>query len=165
MLVQRKPERPCDRVDYTALPRHPVRIVSWNAKDTNTAGLIRTAEAFRMECVTFLRPPKSMAAAVGTGCWQPWETRLDLVTAIEEAKADGYTIIALEQTTGSVPLTQAVLPERMCLVCGDEGSGVPPKALALCDMAVEIPQYGFVGSLNVVTAASIAMYEWVRRHG
>lgn len=165
VLVQQKYKRPCLRHDYGLLPRHPVRVVSWNAKDVNTAGLIRTAEAFRLERVTFLRKPRTLTPAVGADHWQDWDTKVDLTNVIELAKEDGYTIVALEQTTDSVPLHQANLPERMCLVCGDEGAGVPPKVLVLCDMAVEIRQYGFVGSLNVVTAASIALYEWTRQHG
>lgn len=52
----------------------------------------------------------------------------------------------------------------MCLVVGDEGAGVPPKALALCDMAVEIPMQGVVASLNVATATGMAIYEWARQH-
>lgn len=165
LFIQQNHERTWTRSEYSTLRRHPVRIVSWNAKDVNTAGIIRTAEAFRLELVTFLRKPKTMAAGVGTQYWQPWQTQLDLVAVINEAKADGYTIVALEQTDGSIPLPKAELPTHMCLVAGDEGVGVPPKALALADMAVVIPQYGMVGSLNVTTAVSIALYEWCRQHG
>lgn len=154
-----------DHEQYRALPRHSVRLVTFNALEPNIAGAIRSAEAFRIERVYMLRRPKSVAAASGEGRLQPTTYTPDLLPVIEQARAEGYTIIALEQTTGSRLLTEVQLPEKLCLVAGDEGGGVPPKALALCDMAVEIPQYGMVPSLNVVSAISIALYEWVRQHG
>jgi tRNA (guanosine-2'-O-)-methyltransferase len=163
-IVQQKYVREWTRDDYASLPRHSVRLVTWNASDPNLAGALRTAEAFRLEHVFMLRKPRTMAASVGVDRWQPHTYTHDLLAEVERAKVEGYTTVALEQTNASVPLTTAILPSRMCLVAGDEGGGVPPKALALCDMAVEIPQFGNVGSLNVVTATSIALYEWVRQH-
>ncbi len=153
-----------DHDAYRKLPRHSVRLVTYNAFDPNIAGAVRTAEAFRIEHVYMLRKPKTAAPAAGEGRLQPTTYTHDLVGVIEQAKADGYTVVALEQTTTSVPLTRAALPAKMCLVAGDEGGGVPPKALVHCDMAVEIPQFGLVPSLNVVSAISIALYEWVRQH-
>lgn len=141
-----------------------MRLVAWNALEPNLAGAIRSAEAFRIEHVYMLRKPKTVAAAAGEGRLQPTTYTADLLGVILQAKADGYTVVALEQTDKSVPLTRASLPARMCLVAGDEGGGVQPRALALCDMAVEIPQFGKVPSLNVVSAISIALYEWVRQH-
>ena len=37
------------------------------------------------------------------------------------------------------------------------------SVLAACDHVAFIPQLGRVGSLNVSTAAAIAMYEWARQ--
>jgi len=156
---------PVDNETYRKLPRHSVRLVTFNALEPNIAGAIRSAEAFRIEHLYMLRKPKTVAAAAGEGRLQPTTFTPDLIAVIHQARADGYTVVALEQTDGSQPLTRATLPAKLCLVAGDEGGGVPPKALALCDMAVEIPQYGKVPSLNVVSAISIALYEWVRQHG
>lgn len=153
-----------DNETYRTLPRHTVRLVTYNALEPNIAGALRTAEAFMLEHVYMLRKPKSMSATAGEGKLQPTTYTLDLVEVIRQAKAEGYTIVALEQTNESVSLPKAALPAKLCLVAGDEGGGVPPKALALCDMAVEIPQFGKIPSLNVVSAISIALYEWVRQH-
>lgn len=153
-----------DHDAYRRLPRHTVRLVAYNAFEPNIAGAIRTAEAFRIEHVYMMRKPKTVAPAAGEGRLQPTAYVPDLLAVIQQARADGYTVVALEQTTTSIPLTRADLPARMCLVAGDEGGGIPPKALALCDMAVEIPQFGLVPSLNVVSATSIALYEWIRQH-
>jgi len=163
-MEQRNHVLDVDNATYRSLPRHTVRLVAFNALEPNIAGALRTAEAFRIEHVYMLRKPKSKSEAAGEGKLQPTTYTPDLTAVIRQAREDGYTVVALEQTTTSVMLPRAVLPARMCLVAGDEGGGIPPKALALCDMAVEIPQFGKIPSLNVVTATSIALYEWVRQH-
>lgn len=50
-----------------------------------------------------------------------------------------------------------------CVVVGNEGSGVTPAILALCDEAVGIPMANGVDSLNVSNAAAIFLYEATRQ--
>ena len=50
-----------------------------------------------------------------------------------------------------------------CIVLGHEDRGLPPASLAQCDAVAFIPQLGRIGSLNVATAAAIALYEVRRR--
>jgi 23S rRNA (guanosine2251-2'-O)-methyltransferase len=56
----------------------------------------------------------------------------------------------------------------MCLVLGNEITGVDDDVLALCDGALDIPMYGVKHSLNVSVAAGIALFEvvesWKRLH-
>jgi 23S rRNA (guanosine2251-2'-O)-methyltransferase len=51
---------------------------------------------------------------------------------------------------------------NICLILGNEITGVDPNILALVDQAVEIPMLGQKQSLNVATAGGICMYEMVR---
>lgn len=46
-----------------------------------------------------------------------------------------------------------------CVVIGNEGQGISPELLALCNQTVAIPQTGKVGSLNAAVAAGILYYE------
>ena len=46
-----------------------------------------------------------------------------------------------------------------CLVIGNEGRGLSPELLKLCDQTIAIPQTGQVGSLNAAVAAGILFYE------
>ena len=41
---------------------------------------------------------------------------------------------------------------------GHEQTGIPPEALDLLDVAVEIPMIGSGGSLNVAVAGSLVLY-------
>lgn len=151
------------RSQYRTLPRHSVIVVSWATSEPNLGGITRTSEAFMVEHLYALRSP-ARTTAVGAHLWQPYTSGEALLPVVEQAKAAGYTIVALEQTDESISLTEAALPDRMCLLVGNEGNGVSPAALRLADYAVEIPQWGFTGSLNVVVATSIALYEWTRQH-
>lgn len=47
----------------------------------------------------------------------------------------------------------------ICLVVGNEITGVSQEVLDLCDYSIEIPQYGIKQSLNVAVAYGIAIFE------
>jgi tRNA (guanosine-2'-O-)-methyltransferase len=55
------------------------------------------------------------------------------------------------------------LSPDICLVVGHEDRGIAAATLDVCDAVAFVPQLGRVGSLNVATAASIALYEVRRR--
>lgn len=154
--------RSVDRDTYASQARNTLRLIAWVTKTPNVGSLCRLAEAFLADRLVGLKEPNSVA--VGTSRWQPHDSTWDLAGAIRDARADGYTVVALEQTDASVRLGDVALPERMALLIGNEGSGLPQSALDAADMAVEIEQYGMVGSLNVATATAMALYEWSRQH-
>lgn len=60
-------------------------------------------------------------------------------------------------------LPQAPLPDPCAWVLGHEGQGVAPELMRRCAMTVSIPQPGGEESLNVAMAASICLYESLRR--
>lgn len=60
-------------------------------------------------------------------------------------------------------LYDADLPESVAWLLGAEGRGLRRLTRERCDMLVNIPMHGVVGSLNVSVAAGVAMYESVRR--
>lgn len=67
--------------------------------------------------------------------------------------------IAVEITAPPRYLSQVAFPERVAIVLGNEGTGLPQDFLVSCADIVTIPQYGPVASLNVAVAGSIVMYE------
>ena len=152
------------REDIPTTERHPLVLCSWATKPPNVGSIQRLAEAFLVEEFYSCHHP-AKASAVGTGRWQPTTITWSLNEVASLTKMAGFAVVALEQTTESVKMEDVVLPERMCLLVGNESSGLPQSALDLADMAVEITQYGVVGSLNVATATAICLYEWSRQHG
>ena len=80
---------------------------------------------------------------------------------MNELKAKGYKVYAIEQVDDSVMLDR--MPESMgdkvAVIFGNEVEGVQEELLPLCDGSIEIPQQGTKHSLNVSCAAAIVMWE------
>ncbi|MBX3317819.1 MAG: RNA methyltransferase [Phycisphaeraceae bacterium] len=94
-----------------------------------------------------LRVPFAQAVA--------WNATLDL---IEQA---GFTIVAMETSQAAAPIAEVVWPERVALVLGAEGPGLRQETIARAGLRVRIPMAPGADSLNVATAAGIAL-SWMR---
>ena len=77
---------------------------------------------------------------------------------IKSLKAEGYSIVGLEQDNRSVALSSYKPPEKIALLLGEEVNGIEDTLLEQCDDIVEIPMYGKKESFNVSVAAGIALY-------
>jgi TrmH RNA methyltransferase len=82
--------------------------------------------------------------------------------AFEQLKAAGFTIAATVVRGGS-PLFKAKLPERLVYILGAEQGGVDAPLAQASAMRLGIPGRGAVESLNVASAASVLMAEWLRQ--
>ena len=105
-----------------------------------------------------------------------WLYYENTIAAVEALKEQGYQVFAIEQTQGSISLenfkTHLDNPSQddankksnkaIAFVFGNEVEGVSEEVLAICDGAVEIPQYGMKHSLNISIAAAIVLWEMVR---
>jgi tRNA (guanosine-2'-O-)-methyltransferase len=87
-----------------------------------------------------------------------WQYEKEPLIALNQAKAAGYQLVAVELADGAVPYHDYEYPDRVCLVVGHEDHGVTKAALELCDAAVFLPMYGKGRSLNVAVALSIVTY-------
>ena len=135
----------------------------------NVGAIVRTAAALRVEHLYLagatLSPahPKAGKTAMGTERYLTWTTYPSAVEALAAAKADGYQVVGLELAHGEVALHDLAGDAEVCVAIGNEDHGLSPACLAGCDAIAYIPQLGRVGSLNVATAAAIALYEVRRR--
>jgi TrmH RNA methyltransferase len=83
--------------------------------------------------------------------------------ALDQLKATGF-VVAATVVRGGASLHKAKLPARLVFVLGAEQSGVDPALAMASLMQLEIPGRGAVESLNVASAASVLMSEWLRQH-
>ena len=67
--------------------------------------------------------------------------------------------MAVELAQDAEPIHAADLTGSVCLAVGHEDRGLSAAVLDSADRCAFIPQLGKIGSLNVATAASIAIYE------
>jgi tRNA G18 (ribose-2'-O)-methylase SpoU len=92
------------------------------------------------------------------------ERRRSLPPLLKKLKSQGYQLVGLEQTTNSHSLYEYRFPHKCALVIGHERLGIPDDELTLLDDAIEIPVYGLPYSYNVVTATTMAMYEYCKQY-
>jgi tRNA G18 (ribose-2'-O)-methylase SpoU len=77
---------------------------------------------------------------------------------LQAIKADGYTIVGLEQDGKSIMLPDYQPPQKIALLLGEEVHGLTPDQRQVCDDLIEIPMDGQKESFNVSVAAGIALY-------
>jgi tRNA G18 (ribose-2'-O)-methylase SpoU len=87
-----------------------------------------------------------------------------LAPVLDELRRQNYTLVGLEQTTGSQSLYTFSFPRRTALVIGNERIGLTDDELRLLGHVVEIPVYGLPYSHNAATAAAMAIYEYCRQY-
>lgn len=161
------------RTQYPNLPRHTLMVCATLVENPINLGMLcRTAEAFRLEALvlsdlTLAQDRKFRQGAVATHRWQPLVgcAPENLPQWLDQQRQRGYTSLALDLQPQAVPLTDMTFPERAVLVLGRELTGIPPAVAAACDQGVTIPQYGVVQSLNVQTAAALAIYAYIGQWG
>ena len=135
----------------------------------NVGANLRTAAAYRVAhlwLVGATAPPThagTAKTALGTDRYLTWTTCEDPAEAVAAVTAAGYDLVGVELADEAVPIHEAPLPERPCLVLGHEDRGLSATLLDACATVVYIPQLGKVGSLNVAMAAGIALFEVNRR--
>jgi tRNA G18 (ribose-2'-O)-methylase SpoU len=137
---------------------------------TNVGAAFRAAAALGADAV--LVSPRcadplyrrSVRVSMGTVFQVPWTRIGDWPDAAPALHELGFEIAALALDEGAVALDaySASRPERVALVLGTEGDGLTAEAIAAADAVVTIPMRGGVDSLNVASAAAVALWEMVR---
>lgn len=86
-----------------------------------------------------------------------------LVPVIDKLRQQGYCCVGLEQTTNSSLLYDFRFERKTALIIGSEREGLSQETLDRLQAVVEIPVYGQPASYNVVTATTMAVYEYCRQ--
>ncbi|GAA3945963.1 RNA methyltransferase [Microbacterium soli] len=137
---------------------------------TNVGAAFRAAAALGADAV--LVTPRcadplyrrSVRVSMGTVFQVPWTRIGEWDEAGPVLRTAGFRTAALALREGATPLDEyaAARPERVALVLGTEGDGLSSHALAAADDVVTIPMLGGVDSLNVASAAAVAL--WALTH-
>jgi tRNA G18 (ribose-2'-O)-methylase SpoU len=86
------------------------------------------------------------------------------VAAVDELRARGCEIAAVETSLHAVDLFDWQPRFPVCIVFGHEVNGIAPPLLERCDVHVRIPALGTKGSINVATAGGVVLYELLRKY-
>ena len=132
----------------------------------NVGSIFRTSDGAMIEklylCGYTPHPPKKeiLKTALGATESVKWEFVKDPKEIVLKLKSEGVKVCALELTSKSklyYKIDKTDFP--LCLIIGNEITGVSQELIDLCDYSIEIPQYGIKQSLNVAVAYGIAVFE------
>lgn len=158
--------------EYRNLPESGLVLVLDNIRSAHNVGsAFRTADSFKVDkvwlCGICAVPPSAEIhkSALGAENSVEWEHVADTMEAVEHLKQEGYEIVSVEQTVGSVMLDEfsPAKGKKYALVFGNEVAGVDQKVVDASDFSLEIPQYGTKHSLNV--SVSVGVILWHFRFG
>lgn len=90
-------------------------------------------------------------------------TPRSLIPVLQKLRGEGYRCVGLEQTTNAQLLYDYHFARRTALVIGSERQGLTADVLQHLDDVIEIPVYGPPASYNVVTATTMAVYEYCKQ--
>ncbi len=154
--------------EFRKTGKSPFIIVLDNVRSqSNVGSIFRTADAFLTEAIYLCGitscPPHREIQKTALGATESvaWKYFSETSTAINELKKKGYIIIAVEQAEGSVELQNLHInnDRKYALVFGHEVNGVDQEIVNICDLCVEIPQFGTKHSFNIAISVGIVLWE------
>ncbi len=151
--------------------RNPIYVLCDNIRSIfNVGAIFRTSDGAFIEKLYLTGytpyPPRKEIEKVALGSTEsvPWEYCKDPLEAVMKLKSENIRIAVLEITdkTNLIwNINRSDFP--VCLVLGNEISGVSKEIIDLADTSFEIPMLGIKQSLNVSVAYGVAVYEMVRK--
>lgn len=155
--------------EFATMTKMPVTVVLDNIRSAQNVGsFFRTGDAFAVErimlCGISAVPPsreihKSSLGAEFSVAWEHFATTAE---CLQRLRAEGYTLLAVEQVEGAAMLDDFVPQHnrKYALVFGNEVLGVAQEAVDMCDGAIEIPQRGTKHSLNVSVSGGAVLWKF-----
>ncbi|MEO1717929.1 MAG: RNA methyltransferase [Planctomycetota bacterium] len=143
-----------------------VLVLEGLANHDNVGGIFRVAAALCQKPLVLLDPTscdplyrKAIRVSMGHALAVPFARLPDWPTDLAELAAAGFETVALS-LTGDATAMHNWRPrsDRVAWLLGAEGPGLSDAALAAADGVVRIHMEPGVDSLNVVTAAAIALH-------
>ncbi len=155
-----------DQMRQTIIMLHNIRSMY------NVGAAFRCADVFGVKevllsGVTPVPPrPEITKTAIGAEEFVEWKQVDDFQTKIKRLREKNYQIIGLEQTNSSTLLPNYNVPDdkKLCLIFGNEVTGIDEEVLPFIDTFVEIPQYGHKHSLNVSVAVGVGLYGFFEKY-
>jgi len=155
--------------EFKSQDKLPVAIVLDSVRSMHNVGSVfRTADGFAVEqiclCGITGQPPHREIEKTALGATQSvnWSFYQDPLKAVQELRANGFIIIAIEQAAGSIMLNDFD-PEpgkKYALIFGNEVNGVSEEVMSVIDHCIEIPQFGTKHSFNIVVSAGIVLWDF-----
>ena len=158
--------------EFKEADKIPVVVVLDNVRSLNNVGsAFRTSDAFLIEKlfltgITGTPPHRDIQkTALGATESVEWEHVSETIELVTKLKAEGYTIISIEQADKSIMLDkyEPAKDKKYCLVFGNEVFGVDDEVISASDEVIEIPQHGTKHSLNISVSMGIVIWDFFKK--
>lgn len=172
MTLRRKPETP---IEEFCADKKRITVLFDVVNPTNVGATIRSAAALGMDGALLsyasVDPLTRRAARVsmGTVFQMPWtkaaKEESEGTNLITTLQSYGFKTVAMALTEDSVSIDNDEIRanEKLAVIMGTEGTGLPKEVIASCDYRVMIPMYHGVDSLNVAAASAISFWELLKK--
>lgn len=160
--------RPVERsLEEVLREAHRVVVIDGVVDATNVGAIFRCAAALGMDAVLVTSTTcdpwnrRAIRVSMGSVFLVPW-TWLD---DYEQLRSLGFRTCAMALEERSIGIDSPVLreQERLAVIMGNEGDGLPRATIEQADFVVKIPMAYGVDSLNVAAAAGVACWELGKR--
>lgn len=165
LCAMRRPILPSPE-DFSKLST--ICIIQGVCDTTNIGAIFRSASALGVDGIILSKDAcdplnrRAIRVSMGTVFTIPWTTCDD---PVQIARKIGFKTAALALRDNSISIDDPILMncEKLAIVLGTEGDGLPNQIIDDTDFVVKIPMYHNVDSLNVASAATIAFWE-LKKH-
>ncbi len=131
---------------------------------TNIGAIFRSAAALGINAVLLTTDScdplnrRAVRVSMGSVFLVPWTWVDRDLSALQKM---GFKTVAMALTDNSISIDSPLLKsaDRLAIVMGTEGDGLPHEVIAQCDFTARIPMSHNVDSLNVAAAAAVAFWE------
>lgn len=156
--------RPLPSVENICTGARLVAILQSITDTTNIGAIFRSASAMGVDAVILSSDTcdplnrRAIRVSMGTVFTVPWTITRDPAA---ELRKQQFTIAALALNDNSISLDDPRLKasERLAVMFGTEGDGLPEDTIECADLVVKIPMHHNVDSLNVAAAAAVTFWE------
>ena len=153
-------------LEFKEAEKDPIIVLLDDVRSLNNIGSIfRTCDAMGIKkmylCGITGQPThrEIRKTAIGASESVDWEHKKNASEILNKYRDLGYEIIAVEQTSNSVTLENYQLRNnKILLIFGNEINGVSQKLIDLCDLSIEIPQWGTKHSINISVSIGIVLW-------
>jgi len=129
--------------------------------DFNLSNVFRTTNFFGIREAYYIAGQKQWdrRGAVGVHHYTPVNYCKTVENFWEIITEKGYTPVAIENNIDfdCQNIFDYTWPKKPVIILGEERTGIPNEVLVKCKSVITIPSYGSVRSLNVGSAAAIAI--------
>lgn len=161
-----------DKTIGSKIKKNDIYIILDDVLDTyNIGSVFRLADAVAAKKLILTSrseiPPnhRIKKASVNTTDLVDWEYFEDPLRAIDKLRDEvkDIKVIAVELAKGAVSYDKFNFQLPLCLVVGNETTGVSKKVLESSDAVVSIPMFGANVSLNVMVSLAIVLYQVIEK--